>query len=262
MSSNNYGIARLSVIPLRKEPDDRSEMVTQLLFGETYVVLDQSADNKWLKIRAIFDEYDGWMGSRQHHGISEEYFLELSLNDYRISTEITSTILYMKRPLTIVIGSILPIAASEIFNTAEKFAFNGESKFLSQKRDSEFIIQTASKYLNVPYLWGGKTPFGIDCSGFTQMVFKIGGYQLKRDTDQQVRQGSVVKNIQKVQPGDIAFFINEKKNVSHTGIVLEKNKIIHASGLVRIDNFDERGIFNETIGEYTHIYHSVRRILR
>ena len=262
MSGNEYGVARLSLIPVRKERDDRSEMVTQLLFGDTYVVLEKSNDGKWLRIRSIFDEYEGWMGSRQHHDINEEYFLELSQNDYRICTEITSTILYMKRPLTIVIGSILPIAASEIFNTAEEFAFNGESKFLSQKRDSDFILQIASKYLNVPYLWGGKSPFGIDCSGFTQMVFKIGGYRLKRDTKQQVRQGSVVKEIFKVQPGDVAFFTNKKGDISHTGILLGKNKIIHASGQVRIDNFDERGIFNETISDYTHKFHSVRRILR
>jgi cell wall-associated NlpC family hydrolase len=168
----------------------------------------------------------------------------------------------MKRPLTIVMGSILPIAASEIFNTAETFAFNGESKFLSQKRDSDYIVQTARKYLNSPYLWGGKSPFGIDCSGFTQMVFRIGGYRIKRDADQQVRQGSLVKDIQKAQPGDAAFFKNEKDKVVHTGILLGRNKVIHASGQVRIDNFDERGIFNETIGEYTHQYQSVRRILR
>lgn len=262
MPDNEYGIARLNLVAVRNDPDDRSEMVTQLLFGDTYLVTDKSSDGKWVRIRSIFDEYEGWISRKQHHEISEEYYLELSHNDYRISTEITSEILYKKRPLTIVIGSILPIAAGEIFNTDEEFAFNGESKFLSQKRDVDFVIQTAYKYLNVPYLWGGKSPFGIDCSGFTQMVYKITGYCLKRDAHQQVRQGSVIKEFNKIQQGDLAFFINEKGMVTHTGILLEKNKIIHASGSVRIDNFDEKGIFNEIIGDYTHKFHSVRRVLR
>ncbi len=262
MDSNEYGLARLNLIPVRNKPDDRSEMVTQVLFGDTYLVLDKTPDSNWIRIKIIYDEYEGWINAKQHHSISEEFFLELSQNDYRISTEITSTILYQKKPLTIVIGSILPISTNEIFDAAEQFAFNGESKSLNQKRDPDFILQIASNYLNVPYLWGGKSPFGIDCSGFTQMVFKIAGYPLKRDAFQQEKQGTEVKDPSKIMQGDLAFFSSKNNKVTHVGIVMDKNKIIHSSGCVRIDNFDEKGIFNEIIGKHTHKFHSVKRIVR
>ncbi len=262
MDSNEYGLTRLNLVPVREEPDDRSELVTQLLFGDTYLVIGRNSDSSWIHIRIIFDEYEGWISARQHHLISEEFFLELSQNDYRISTEITSTILYQKKPMTIVIGSILPISTNEIFNPAEQFAFNGESKSLIQKRDFDYLLQIAYKYLNVPYLWGGKSPFGIDCSGFAQMVFKIAGYRLKRDVCQQVKQGTEIRDISKILPGDLAFFSNKSGKVSHVGILTDKNKIIHSSGSVRIDNFDEKGIFNEIIGKYTHKFNSVKRILK
>ncbi len=257
-----YGLTRLSLAAVRKEPDQRSEMITQLLFGDPYLVIDQTRDKDWLRINILYDGYEGWISKNQHHGISEEFYQELSKNDYRISTDITSRILYKKRPLNIVIGSILPVSSGEIFDHGEQFAFNGESKDLGQKRDADFLIQVAMKYENVPYLWGGKSPFGIDCSGFVQMIFKISGYPLKRDTKDQVNQGMEVNDIAGINPGDLAFFKNKKGQVTHVGILLGKDKIIHASGLVRIDNFNEKGIFNENTGKQTHTFNSIRRVLK
>lgn len=262
MDNSEYGIARLSIIPVRKDPDNRSELVTQLLFGDPYTVIEYSPSKKWMRIRILFDSYEGWIHSSQHNPITPEYFAEITKNDYRISTEITSTVLFKKKPLTIVIGSILPLSANEMFDASEQFAFNGESKSLGQKRDYEFLIQIACKYLNVPYLWGGKSPFGIDCSGFTQMVFKITGYPLKRDVSQQIGQGSEIRDFTKIKSGDLAFFSDESGKLSHVGVVMDKNRIIHSSGYVRIDNFNEKGIFNEKMDLYTHKFDSVRRVLK
>lgn len=256
------GICRLSLVPVRKDPADTSEMTTQLLFGDHYSVLEYSEDNKWLRIRIYHDDYEGWIDHKQHKSISGEYFDEINANDYKIATDLSSTILYKKKPLVIVMGSVLPVSTHELFDLEEQFAFNGESKNLGQKRDFEFVRLIAEKYLNAPYLWGGKSPFGIDCSGLTQMVFRISGYPLKRDTHEQIKQGEPVENLKSAKPGDLAFFTNSKNQISHVGILLAHDKIIHASGSVRIDFIDERGIFIESKGTYTHSLERIKRILR
>jgi hypothetical protein len=262
MKELQKGICRLSIVPVRKEPADKSEMVTQLLFGDHYTVLSSTPDKKWFHIKVYFDGYEGWIDRNQHKEISEEYFHDVINNDYKISTEITTSILYKKKPLQIVMGSILPISHTELFDIEEQFAFNGDSKNLGQKRDYEFIKTIALKYLNTPYLWGGKTPYGIDCSGLVQMVYKIAGYKLKRDTSEQVRQGVIISKLEDSTPGDLAFFSDEKGKVGHVGIIIEGNKIIHAHGQVRVDLLDQKGIFNEKNKLYSHKLEYIKRILR
>jgi gamma-D-glutamyl-L-lysine dipeptidyl-peptidase len=256
------GICRLCIVPVRKEPSDKSEMVTQLLFGDHYSVLEISPDRKWFRICIFDDEYEGWIDAKQHKQISEEYFDEINANEFRISTDLITTILYKKKPLQIVLGSVLPLAHTELFDIEEQFAFNGESKRIGQRREYDFLKSVAFKYLNAPYLWGGKSPFGIDCSGFTQMVFKIAGYKLKRDTTQQVQQGDEIAVRGDAQPGDLVFFHNEGGTISHVGILLEDQKIIHASGYVRVDFLDESGIFNASKNMHTHKMAKIKRILR
>jgi cell wall-associated NlpC family hydrolase len=158
-------------------------------------------------------------------------------------------------------GSIIPFSGSELFKMEEQFAFNGDSKSVGQKRDGDFVKTIAMKYLNTPYLWGGKSPFGIDCSGFIQMVYKINGYKLLRDCSQQASQGKNVSKFSDCLPGDIAFFGTQEKKISHAGILLSDNRIIHASGKVRIDHFNDEGILNIETKIYTHSLISIRRIL-
>ena len=262
MESDMKGICRLSIVPVRKEPAHRSEMVTQLLFGDHYTVLSMTPDHKWLHIRIYFDEYEGWIHANQHKEINEAYFYDLVHNEFKISTEVSTSILYKKRTLQIVIGSVLPISQAELFNFDEQFAFNGESRNLGQRGDFEFVKSIALKYLNAPYLWGGKTPYGIDCSGFVQMVFKIAGYTLKRDTCDQVRQGQEVGRLSDTRPGDLAFFSDDKGKIGHVGILIEDKKIIHAHGQVRIDTMNEKGIFNEKNKIQTHKLEIIKRILK
>ena len=116
-------------------------------------------------------------------------------------------------------------------------------------------------YLNSPYLWGGRSPFGIDCSGFTQMVFKLNGIKLPRDAYEQAEIGKTLNFIEETQKGDLAFFDNEEGKIIHTGIIIDKNKIIHSSGKVRIDNLDHYGIFNAETGKYSHNLRLIKKVV-
>jgi gamma-D-glutamyl-L-lysine dipeptidyl-peptidase len=261
METADFGVCRLSLIPVRKETADQSEQVTQLLFGEEYEVLDSTKDKKWLKVRIRFDRYEGWIDARQHHSITREYYDYISRAEFKITTDITSSLLYNKSPLMILMGSVIPISSAELFRMEEQFAFNGEAKNIGQKREFEFLRTTALRYLNSPYLWGGKSPFGIDCSGFVQMVFKIAGYNLLRDAHQQVNQGRAIQSFKEYERGDVAFFKSPDNKIVHCGILLGDDKIIHASGKVRIDQFSEEGITHIDHKIITHHLASIRRIL-
>jgi hypothetical protein len=256
----DYGVSRLSVVSVRKDPSDLAEQVTQLLFGDHYEVLE-TKDKKWLKIRIHFDAYEGWIDAKQHQPILREYFEYINHAEFKIVTDVTSSLLYNKSPLAILMGSIIPISSTELFKMEEQFAFNGEAKNLGQKREYEFIRTIALKYINAPYQWGGKSPFGIDCSGLTQMVFKIAGYKLLRDAWQQATQGKPVKNLDEGKPGDLAFFKNKEDKIIHTGILLGDDKIIHASGKVRIDHINEEGILALDTKVYTHQLSHLRKII-
>lgn len=256
------GVCRLSIVPVRAEASDKSEMVTQLLFGDHYSVIGATEGGNWLQIRIFFDGYEGWIDAKQHYAILDEYFEQISHSDYKICLDVSATILYKKHTVPIVIGSILPISTHELFSPEEHLAFNGESKSLGQKREFDFVKQVSHKYLNAPYLWGGKSPFGIDCSGFTQQVFKICGYALKRDAWQQAQQGMPVNGLSEAQPGDLAFFTRKSDKISHVGIILENQCIIHASGKVRIDALDEEGILNVDSNTRSHRLVEIRRILK
>lgn len=256
-----FGVCRLSIVPVRGEAADSSEMVTQLLFGDHYTVLEEHEGRKWLKIEIYFDKYIGWIDAKQHHAISEAYFNQINNSDYKVCTEVMSSILFHKNHINIVIGSVLPISTNELFKMEEQLAFNGESKSLSLRRDVEFIKIMANKYLSSPYLWGGRSPFGIDCSGFSQNVFRLAGYSLPRDSSIQAKEGEEVI-FGDHQSGDLAFFSNDKGKVTHVGILLSRTEIIHASGKVRKDSFDEKGILIEENNQYSHNLYSIRRIVK
>lgn len=254
------GIIRIPIASMRSGPSHRDEMINQLLFGESYSVVEWSGDQDWLKVVTSYDRYEGWIQRQQHHEISEEYYEQIENTEYKISTDVSSTILFNRHFMNIVMGSILPISVNELFKMEEQLAFNGESKNLGIKGSWEQIRQVAMKYMYTPYLWGGKSPYGIDCSGFTQMVFRIGGYFIARDSRDQVNDG-VESSFEDRQPGDLAFFINAEGKIDHVGLVLEDNNIIHASGEVRIDQLTAEGIIHSETEQLTHPLKHLRRIL-
>ena len=257
----DFGVCRLAVVSVRIDHRETAEQVTQLLFGDHYEVLSISPDKKWVLIKIYFDQCEGWLEMKQHHAISKEYFDQINQTEYKITTEVASTVLYKKSPLTIVMGSIAPISNSELFKIEEQFAFNGESKGLGQRRDLDFLRSIAKKYFSSPFQWGGKSPFGIDDTGFVQMVYKITGYSIQRNLNQQATAGKRIKTFAEAKLGDLAFFSEKGGAPTHVGIVLDDGKIIHSFGQVRIDNITEEGILNPETKIYTHLLHSIRRVI-
>lgn len=261
MSNPEKGLCRLSIIPVRAEGKESSEMVTQLLFGDHYTVLEKAGKEEWLRIQVQFDGYEGWINSKQHHAITEEHFEELSNLEYQACGEVCSRLELQEEVLHIVFGSLLPITGNELFDLSELVKYNGKRLPVRKIRDFAVLKAIAFQYINSPYLWGGKTPFGIDCSGFVQMTYKLCGYSLKRDASQQALQGKTVPVLADAKPGDLAFFSNAQGRVVHVGIILEDQRIIHASGKVRVDRLDRKGILNETKGIYTHELCLVKRYI-
>lgn len=228
------GINLLSVVPLRKEASDRSEMVNQVLYGETFDILEKQ--EKWSKIKLHHDSYEGWIDNKQWK--SQESRVKSQDNRKIIAS------LFLKKK-----NNIYPLGSYIDFSIPDS---------------KKSLLQTAKSFLNTPYLWGGRTFMGIDCSGFTQVVFRVHGIKLLRDAYQQATQGRKIK-FAEAATNDAAFFSNSEGRIIHVGIVIkEKNtlNIIHASGKVRIDKLNDRGIFNEETQTYSHSLHSIKRFLK
>ncbi len=252
-----FGIAIVAIVPLRLSHSDASEMVSQLLFGEHFEIIERL--HQWAKIKTHFDQYEGWIDSKQCQIISELDYQFLCHEKQELSADLLNYITISKKTLMpIVLGSSLNFLNQKEINTSE-FSFEG-NKIAEQKTRNE-LLETAFLYLNAPYLWGGKTPFGIDCSGFTQMVYKLNGYHLLRDASQQATQGDALSFIEESEAGDLAFFDNEDGKIIHVGIMMENNYIIHASGKVRIDRLDHLGIYNAELNKHTHRLRVIKKII-
>lgn len=193
----------MSVIPMRATLEDDSLLVSELLFGEHYTVLDEKNDK--IQIELYLDGSTGWIRNDQHTPISEEYFQQVNLSDYKVCIDLSGTIFFQKKHVHILFGSILPITTNELFKLEEQVAFTGESKSLSQKREFEYMRELMKKYLHAPYLPGGKTPFGVDAGGFIQQIFKVCGYRLPRTINDQRGSGHEIQNIDEIRPGDLVF---------------------------------------------------------
>ena len=261
---NMYGICNLSIVPCRKEPSDKSEMVTQLLFGEHFHVLE--TQEKWCRIKITYDNYECWIDKKQFLPIEQHTFDLLNSTENYYSNDLIQIITDNKTStlFPIVIASTLPnFYNNECIVENQSYSYEGSnvSSHLEENSWRMGVLETALMYLNTPYLWGGKTPFGIDCSGFTQMVYKLNGIKLYRDAYQQAEQGETLSFVEEAEPGDLAFFDNEEGKIVHVGIVMDDNKIIHASGKVRIDGFDHQGVFNNDKKEYSHRLRLLKRIV-
>ena len=247
-----YGICNQTIVPVRLEPSDASEQVTQLLYGDHFKVLEKR--KSWSKIRIAFDNYEGWVDNKQYLEILEENYIELDAKPLTLSSNIIEYVTdYQERLMTIPLGSV--VSNCDVL----QHHFEGDSiKGVFSRKE---LISIALNYLNTPYLWGGKTPFGIDCSGFTQMVYKLCGHKLLRDASQQATQGEALSFIEECEPGDLAFFDNSEGKIVHVGIIMDNNYIIHSHGKVRIDRIDHTGIFNVDTKVYSHQLRVIQKII-
>jgi len=251
-----YGICPISIVPLRLEARDQSEMVSQVLYGEVFKVIEQR--KKWSKIRLHNDHYEGWIDNKQFREIASESYHSLSKNeDIAFAKDPLSIITHPDNTLsTLVMGS--QISSTKFLGDS----FNSDAMALeSEKLSKAKLIDHALLLLNAPYLWGGRSCLGIDCSGFTQLIYRLNGYRLSRDASEQAKHGQVLSFIEESDPGDLAFFDNAEGAITHVGIIMQDNHIIHAHGKVRIDRIDQSGIFNLETATHTHKLRMIKQIL-
>ena len=237
---------------MRSNNFHESELVSQLLYGDCFKIL--SSKNEWLQIKTLNDSYVGWINNKQVNEISKIDAEKITFDDKIFSTRLIDYIETDENKLSsIVLGSNI-----------------GACKYLGHKYDGPKTKKTktkpnltkvASMYLNSPYLWGGKTPFGIDCSGLTQMIYRINGYKIPRDASQQSELGETLSFIEESEPGDLAFFDDKEGKIIHVGMLLENNYILHAHGNVRIDRIDQTGIFNQEKQKHSHKLRIIKKII-
>jgi cell wall-associated NlpC family hydrolase len=255
------GICTLSSIPVREKPSDRSQMINQLLFGDLVQIKDRYLS--WLFIETLHDDYAGWIDEKQITLYPDSFFGKLADEQPVFLTEKFAQVQSRDgNTLYLTAGNRLPLFNDKSFHLHDtEYAFSKTVSVLSGKQSAEKLLEIARQYLGTPYLWGGRSFFGNDCSGFTQIIFRICGYKLLRDASQQAEQGTLVSFVEEAQPADLAFFENEEGRIVHVGILLNNHEIIHSSGQVRIDAIDHEGIYNQTLKKYTHKLRFIKRIL-
>ena len=242
-----YGIVNLSLVPVRKKNNAKSEMISQLFFGELIEII--SRKKNWSLVVSNIDKYIGWIRTSHFLPISKSDYIKLNNKKKKFSdTEISISNKKIKK-YTIPSGSLI----SNCNYLGFSYDFNNE-KFNN-------IEEISMTFLNSPYLWGGKTKFGTDCSGFVQTVFKIYGKILPRDAYEQALEGVEVTSVKNSKTGDLAFFGKKINEITHVGIIISTNKIIHSSGMVRIDKINDDGIFHPDSKEISHDLKLIRRII-
>ncbi|MCX6316667.1 MAG: C40 family peptidase [Bacteroidetes bacterium] len=259
-----YAVVRVPAAPVRRKPNHRREMVNQLLFGEKVAVL-KSKGPMWVKVRSLHDEYEGWMTTSLLLAIDKK---EAMLPCRWVATDLLNPVMVNNEIMQVPAGSTIPFLDGQPGDMPLEngklgdLSFSFRGAFLErtlQKPGSELLTQIVMPWLNAPYLWGGRTPLGVDCSGFTQVIYKMMGIDLPRDAWQQAQTGSPVKKYNEVRTGDLAFF-NNKEDIVHVGIFLDKDRLIHASGRVKIDNIDKKGVTDAATGKRILSLRAVRRI--
>ena len=248
----NKFICITAVCHVRREATHKAEIVSQLLLGETAELLEETKD--FLKLKCLYDSYEGWCQKSQ----VTEIINNIRTTNFYIN-EAIEVVTVNKKPCRVSLAT--PYFKEDIITKNFTLQYSSQNIINATEMvfNEENIKNLSFKYLNTPYLWGGKSVFGIDCSGFAQQVFKMFNIFLMRDAYQQAEQGEVVGFLQQAKCGDLAFFDNDEGRITHVGILLNNQTIIHSAGRVRIDNIDNAGIINTETGERTHKLRIIKR---
>lgn len=242
-------------VPLRSGPSHRSEMLSQVLFGEKYRIIDHIGH--WYRIETLFDNYRGWIDTDHlQQSPAEQDDNGQVLNRSLPCCREDGTKMVLEAGCEICDPDLVKgrfRAGSSLFTTGPDFS-------QSYLKVSETLADTALKLINSPYIWGGRIPSGIDCSGFVQLVYKIHGIKIPRDSWQQAEAGVSISFLEETLPGDLLFFDDERGRITHVGMILSRGLVIHASGRVRIDTIDAQGIYKKEKGGYSHKLRTIRRI--
>jgi hypothetical protein len=250
-----FFICVVPVCPVRAEASHRSEQVSQLLFGELCEVQETTKD--FVKVRVVYDNYEGWCQANQ---LEELQANEVVPKENLLASDWVNQVKIDGKIMNVPFGCSIPENGTIANHTIE---YDGATMNVEKNTLNEELLQKYSfTFLNTSYLWGGRSVFGIDCSGFTQLVFKCLNIPLLRDASQQVTQGDEVGFLEEVKLGDLAFFDNEAGRIIHVGILLNSSTIIHASGKVRIDTIDNLGVINGDTKKRTHKLRLIKRIAK
>lgn len=256
-----FGVCKVAVAPLRKEASNRSEMVSQVLFGEKIIIKEIGENNGWIRVMCEWDEYEGWLKEGQIQIIDKKFYKK---EIQAITSNIHDCFTFQDNQCLLPLGASLFGIKGKNFDWFPGLSFKGKKcKLAQQIFNRENIIQQAKLYLGVAYLWGGRTQMGIDCSGLVQMVFRAFNQALPRDAAQQIEKGTTVDFLINAQAGDLAFFDNEEGKIIHVGILLNNHEILHAtesSGCVVIDNIDNGGIISKLHKKRTHQLRMIKNL--
>jgi hypothetical protein len=249
------GICCVPVSPMRAEPSHRAEMVSQQLFGEQCLILEEGKEN-WIKIRCNYDLYEGWC--QQGHVLELDRLISGST---KLTVDWETEINFNGIPMRIPFGSQIPgLVGGKASWGDQLIMFSGPlTDPASFAFEDDKIREVGFPFINTSYLWGGKSIFGVDCSGFCQTVYKFFDKPILRDASQQATQGEVIGFLQEARCGDLAFFDNAEGRITHVGILLNESEILHSSVKVRIDRIDNMGIINKDSGERTHQLRLIKR---
>ena len=260
----NPGICALSAVPIRAEPNDRTELVTQLMFGECYQIL--LTQDSWVQVQLAADGYMGWMDTKQHTPVSAEYYEAWCAQDHPRVLDVVQAVSDATTKLPLTLGCRLPFFDGLNLRLGERqYFFNGTATNPTAAPDTArqalLLRKMALLHLKAPYVWGGKSIFGLDCSGLCQQLYGLVGIQLPRDARQQIDHGRPVHFVAQARPGDLAFFDNAEGRIVHVGMVMDEGHILHAHGEVRLDPLDHNGIFNRERQRYSHKLRLLKRLL-